>query len=85
MSERREPKKEGSYQNYTVIDLTQEGCLFLEGLKQPVRGVKHTYGSITVIFPRGADDTTPDEVMEVAGLFHNARTGAVGKTMEDVM
>jgi hypothetical protein len=85
MEERPKSTKDNRSGKNEVIDLTQDGSPLLEGLKKPVRKVAYTHGSTEFVFPRGADDPTPDEVIEVGGVFHNARTGAVGNTLEDVM
>jgi hypothetical protein len=67
-----------------LVDFTQPGSPLLSGLKEPVRKIRYGVAAIDYVFPRGADDPTPDYVVEVGGLYYNMNDGRVGKTIDEV-
>jgi len=68
-----------------LIDLAQEGSPFLEGLLEPIRTVDVRVGSVVYRMPRGANDTTPDNVVQVGSMWTNMETGRAGFKLEDAL
>ena len=65
------------------LDLTEVSEL-VESLQKPTRVFQCRIGPVVYRILRGADDPTPDNVIEISGLFHNIDDGRIGRELNDV-
>jgi hypothetical protein len=66
------------------IDLTEVSEL-VNKLETPTRVFQYRIGPVVYRLLRGADDATPDNVVQFGGLYHNLDTGHVGRELKDVV
>lgn len=66
------------------INLTKDPAL-VDGLQQPTREVKFSVAGVRYKFLRGADDPTPDNVLQIGGIFINVDDGRMGEQLTDVV
>lgn len=66
------------------IDLTEVPKL-VNKLEKPTRVVQYRIGPAMYRVCRGADDPTPDCVIQLGSLFHNLNDGRVSREMSDVV
>ena len=66
------------------IDLTAVSEL-VNKLETPTRVFQFRIGPVVYRLLRGADDPTPDNVVELSGLYHNLDDGRIGPELKDVL
>lgn len=66
------------------VDLTEVSEL-VNKLETPTRVVQYRIGPVMYKVLRGADDPTPDNVVQLSGLYHNLDSGQVSRELKDIV
>src|SRR5262245_47575029 len=66
------------------VDLTGVSEM-TDKLLKPTRVIQVRVGSVMYRFCRGANNPTPDHVIEMSGFYHNLKDGRLSTKMEDVV